>query len=443
MAITLIYHNRPTSDCIEDLTIALFDMTHDGQESYWHAISNGKRIEPADRSGIVDIMNSDMSTSGYVGVGSNSPKLGAKPVLSYSPKFREFALVLDGFFVNGDELRTKYGGTTDGEVAARFIADANDFQKGIENLSEEVSGHFCISVATEKGEGYAARCPIGVRPLVYGKGEKGHALVTASRALEDIDMEKEYDIRPGQIVAIDGSGIHTLKQLESNMHVCSFLWPYYEMIDCSPEGIDVAVVKFNIGSILASKDKGNGLEVDAVGPVPDSGKGFDEGYAHILGCTRSDMLTKYPYAGRSYSRPTEKSRNIIARVKLNVIPSRVRGRRTVLTEDSLRRGTQLIRPRGPIERQKSAGPKETHLRVCSPRNITYCRCAPPDDDAYEDDTLVANRFPDDEAIANYLGVDSVNFIGIEDFVESITREGGLKEEDICLGCYTGDFDFLK
>lgn len=440
MAIALVYHGDPTSNCYRDLRIGTFDMSHAGQESHWFAVSDGRHLDSSYNSGIVDIMNNDGMT-GFMGVSRNSSKPGARPVFSHSPKYGDFALAFDGYLRNGEKLREKRGGRIDADVAARFIADANDFQRGVENLAGEAKGHFCLAMATERGEGYATRW-IGIRPLVYGIGESGHALVTESRALSHIGMERVRDIEPGEIVAIDGSGMHTLKQMDCKKTVCSFLWPYYQMIDCVTEGIEVAVVRSRIGAMLGGRDREAGLVIDAVAVVPDSGSGYEEGYAPAYGCPQSRPLIKYPYAGRSYDRPEQVLRDITAGVKITVVPSRARGKRLAITEDSIRRGTQLIRPNGPIDLLHKAGVRETHLRVCSPRNIAYCRCSPPDGDAYEDEMLAANRFPTDDELAKYLKVNSVRFIGLDDFVGCITEGSALTRDELCLGCYTGEFGFL-
>ncbi|RLI97842.1 MAG: hypothetical protein DRO99_02265, partial [Candidatus Aenigmatarchaeota archaeon] len=175
MAIALVYHNNPKSDCLSDLKVALFDMSHAGQESHWYALSGGRVIDSEDGQGVVEITEPG-GASGYVGVGRNSSKYGAKPAFSHSPKLGDFVLAFDGYLKNGDVLREKYGGKNDGETVARFIADANDFEKGVANLAGEANGHFCLTMTTEGGEAYASRCAAGVRPLVYGEGENGSAL---------------------------------------------------------------------------------------------------------------------------------------------------------------------------------------------------------------------------------------------------------------------------
>lgn len=443
MAIALVYHKNPKSNCFTDLKVATFDMTHAGQESYCFGVSNGRYLETRNGAGIIDLTSDYGGLSGFMGVGRNSSKPGAEPVFSYSPKLGNFALAFDGYIINGDKLREKWGGKTDAELAARFIADANNFVGGVENLSDEVKGHFCITVATEKGEGYATRCKFGVRPLVYGSGEKGHALVSESRALSHIDMEIVRDIIPGEIAAVDSSGLHPIKQIASITHVCSFLFPYFQMADCITEGVPVALVKERIGAVLGRMDKDSGLEVDVAIPVPDSGKDYEASYASVLGCEHEEILKKYGPAGRSYERPGQGFRDLIAGVKMTVIDYKAKGKRIVVLDDSTRRGTQIVRPKGPIDLLKRAGARKIHLRFCSPRNIKYCRCSPPEGGHYRDDELAANRYPTDEVLAEHLGVNSVKFIMLDPFVDCIIQGSKLEREQLCLGCYTGGFGFLE
>ena len=441
MAIAQVYHKDPSSDCFSDLRTAVFDMSHWGQESYWFAVYDSNTINPRTGSGIPKI-TSLRGMKGSCGVGLNSDKMRAKPAYSSSPKLRDFYVAFEGHLLNGEELRERHGGRTDGELAARFIRDSNDFQKGIENLAESAKGHYSVLLATERGEAYGALSPLGVRPLIYGKGEKGSAVVSESRALSHIGMERERDIRPGEIFLTDDLGLHTLRQLEERRKICSFLWAYYSMPNSEIEGREIDIARKNIGRVLAGMDRG--IPADIIAPVPDSGKAYALYYALFSHIPYLEALDKYQYAGRSYIRPGTAMIKLIAYVKMTVVKERARGNRIVLLDDSIRRGSQLMDKGGPIDLLRSAGAKEIHLRIASPKNIKYCRCSPPGSSGrYEDEELAANMFDTDEKIAEYLGVNSVKFIGFDDFEKSITSASRIRKEDMCWGCYTGDFKFLE
>ncbi len=441
MAIALVYHNNPTSNCFTDLKFATFDMTHAGQGSYWFGVSDGRNVDSKEGSRIINLSCDYGGISGFLGVGRNSSKPGVRPTISYCTKLGSFALAFDGYIINGPELMERYGGRNDAELAAMFIADANDFFKGAENLAGESKGHFNLTVAGGDGCGYAVRYP-GIRPLIYGRNDKGQALVSESRALSHIRMELVRDIDAGEAVMIDGSGLHTIGNIPCRKVVCSFLWPYYQMKDCITEGIAVAEVKDSIGRWHAEMDERDGIDSDVAVPVPNSGKGYEEEYADRRGCRHSEALFRYEYAGRSYDEPEQWLRDLVAGVKLSIIPHKVRGKRVAVFDDSIRRGTQMVREYGPIWLLNSAEPKEIHLRVCSPKNKMYCRCSPPEKDRYEDERLAANRFPTDEALAKHLGVNTVRFIDEDAFIDCIIQGSNLSGEELCMGCYNKDFSFL-
>jgi len=443
MAISMISHKSTGSKSYLDLTTALFDLSHSGQESFSTALSDGRNLYFTDGSGIVDILNMKDPGNGHVGVAQNDTKPGTRVSRAYCPQMREFALAFDGYLCNGQKLRERFGGNTDGDVAARLIADANDFEKGITVLDGEAKGHFCIAVADERGEAFAARSPSAVHTLIYGEGEKGQAVVSESRALSDINMRAVRDLYPGEIAAFDGSNLHTLKRLEGRAQICSFLWAYYHWIDSVTQGIAVEAVRSGIGGLLAEIDRNLGLKADRACPIPDSGKGYSEGYSRAAGIMHSEPLIKFPYAGRSYDRPEQYIRDLVARLKLKLIPSRASGLVLVVTDDSIRRGTQLVEEFGPLKLLQTANPKAIHLRIGSPRNIKFCRYAAPEKGSYRDDTLAANRFRTDEDMARFVGVDSIRFIDLDPFVEAITSRGNVKRHDICLGCYTGEFPLLS
>jgi amidophosphoribosyltransferase len=441
MAISLFY-NADRKNCFPELAISLFNMTHRGQESYSLSVADGHTMQHCYGDGTIDIMNLPRNHAGFMGVGANRSRSGAKPVLCYTPKYGNFSVAFHGYFLNGDKMSEELGGESDAVVAARFIARRNDFLEGIKELAEHAVGRYCIAVATEKGEAYVARCPLGTRSLVYGTCGRMHAVASESCGLGN-DMGIIRTIKPGEIAAVDGYGLHTLEKLPAEPKICSFLWAYFDWIDAVTESIETAGVREKIGKMLAVKDEERGLEADISAPVPDSGKGYAQGYADAFHCGHSEPLVKYPYAGRSYGRPEQSLRDLIAGVKLRAVPARARGKKIVLCDDSIRRGTQLIKKEGPVALLRKAGAKEIHLRIGSPRNTHYCRLSRPDGRGYDDNLLAANMFKSDEALAGFLRVDSVMFPECGEFMRAITEDSGLKPENLCGGCYTGDFGFLK
>ncbi len=440
MAISLVYRSGRPNDGFMDLGFSTFDLTHAGQESHFMAVSDGREISRVYKNGFINVAELEQGPEGFVGVGRTSSKPGIRPTFGYSSSMRNFCVAFDGYLFNGNELREKMGGTDDADVVARFVADADGFEKGMENLANEARGHYCVNMVTEKGGAYSAVSPMMVRILSYGHGERGSAVVSESRALSHIGMFLQRDLEPGEIAEIGPEGMETLKHLGGKRRICSFLWPYYAMPDSVIQGIPAALVRQRIGRWHGRQDDG---EYDIVCPVPDSGKVYPEGYSEQAGAPNREALKKYPFAGRSYDRPDQQYRDLIASLKITVIPSLAEGKRIVVMDDSVRRGTQLVKEGGPVDLLRKAGAREIHLRVCSPRNLAYCRCSPPDNGGYHDDELAANNFGTDQKLADHLGIDSVRFIDIDPFVDSIIEGSDLTRDDLSLGCYTDDFGYLE
>ncbi len=443
MAITLVYGNNKKNNYFPHLNTSLFSLTHAGQEGHGFAVSDGRQIRTGSGKYTPDLLSGYNRLKGFTGVGQNSGRCVVEPVVYYTSKLGNFALAFDGYFKNGRKLRKKSGGSTDAETAARFIADSNSFERGVKNLEEASNGFFCITLVTEKGEAYAARSSLGIRPLIYGGNEDSHVIATESRPLDKLRILQSKNIRAGEIVAIDNSGIHTLEQMEDNMKLCTFLWAYYQMPDSVLYDLPVHREREIAGEILGRNDKGK-FKIDIAGPVPDSALYYEEGYAKGYECPHGKIFTKYQFAGRSYDRPKQSYRDLIASIKISILNDKVRGKDVAVLEDSIRRGTQIVRPYGPIWHLKQAGAKSIHLRPGSPRNTAYCRLCPPDKGRfYDDDNLAANKFPTDKALADHLKIDSVRFIELDPFLNIITEGTGLKRENLCHGCYTGEFPFLK
>jgi amidophosphoribosyltransferase len=263
--------------------------------------------------------------------------------------------------------------------------------------------------------------------------------------------EHTRDLEPGEICALHSKGLQTIGKAEGpsgrKRRHCSFLWGYFSSPDSIIEEIPVNLPRERSAAEIAKIDLEEGLiNFDSgdivVVPVPDSGKPYAEGYAkfmvtHEKPVWYSEGLLKYQHSWKSYLRGTQTQRDVEANHKLNVIENRVKGKKVILCEDSIRRGTQL--GRGPIKFLKEAEVDEIHLRVGTPRNTKYCRF---DERDKKDDTLIANQFTTDDEVADFYGVDSVRFISEDGFVRALTEGTDLTGDDFCLGCYEGNFDFL-
>jgi amidophosphoribosyltransferase len=439
MGIVIVHHTDHERNCLGDIYWGLYNINHTGQECCGVTLYDGEELAHDSYEGLVRAYKPSPGLKGYSGVGSTGDSMDHQPKIFESPKLGEFALAFDGYIVNAEDLRHKTGELFSSrdhvELAARLIGKGRTFPDGISILSKEAVGPFCVGIITEEGDVYAARCPMATRPLALGEGDGKFGAVTESRGFGNIHMNLTRDVKAGEVVKIDDFGFHTVKQIEGKPRkVCSFLHGYFSWVDCVIEDIPVNAARERVGALMAEKDKG--LEIDVVCGVPDSGKAYAEGYAGEKGCRYSELLIKWAYALRSYTRPTQEERDLEADAKISAVRSRIEGKRVVLFDDSIRRGTQLRKR--PLKYLKENGAKEIHLRIGSPRNTAYCRFAPRE---AGDETLLANQLETDRKVAEFLGVDSVRFPTVDEFVEAIVRGTDLTADDLCLGCYEGDFGF--
>jgi amidophosphoribosyltransferase len=443
MAIASIYNSNPESNCVDSLYNAIFNINHLGQGHCGIVSLNENGFSEEYKTGLVRELKLPWNMDGYCGLGNVNKIPDGQPLTIYdSGNLGNFALTFDGFIINDDDLRKELGGgfrsPYHAEIAGRLISQGKDIPDGIKTLANKIKGAFCIGIITEEGKSYAARCPLGTKPLIYGHHRNDeHGIITESRAFRKIGMIPERDIEPGEIVYIDDLGIHPAGRIEGrDRKICSFLWGYYSWVDSVIEGIPVKRVRKRAAAHLAEKDKKDGLKFDIVSSIEDSGKAYGEGYALAAEMPYLSTVIKYPYFQRSYDQRTQEKRDNEASGKVSTVDEDVKGNVIVINDDSVRRGTVT---KFPVRYLRSAGAKEIHLRIGTPRNRAYCRFDFRED---PDDSLIANRLKTDKEIAEIMDVDSIKFIEVDEFVDSIIRDSDLKEENLCLGCYTGDFSFL-
>ena len=420
MGIVAVY-NKKKGNCFQSLYWGLVGINHTGQESCGFVTSKGSGLKRETYEGLVRVKKIDeIHLDGYCGIGNVNTILDRQPRIYSTEDLGIYGISFDGFIVNNHELRKAVGETFSTpyqvELVGKLIGKGKNLLDGVENLAKEIIGTYCLGIVTEGGEVFAARCPLAITPLIFGENEEICGISTESKGLTKMGMKIVRDLEPGEIVKIDDSGIHNLGYVEGKFgrgrKHCSFLWGYYSQPDSIIDGIPVNIVRELCGAKLAEYD--NGLDFDIVSSVPRSADAYAEGYARASKHPLSFTLIKDDYALRSYSRPTDEERRIEASKKLSVIPNRVLGKRVVVVDDSLRRGTQA--EGGPFEMLREAGAKEIHVRYGTPRNICMCRFAERD---RPDENLPANLYKTDEEMARYLGVDSVRFIEVKDFVDII------------------------
>lgn len=452
------------TDCYETLIYGTDYHSHMGTEFGGVAVLNGDFIRE-----IHNISHSQFKAKffehgrkieGNKGIGAVS-SLDEQPVYIHS-KFGRFCLVTIGFIENAHQLSMQLmeeglsfsevsrGAVNMTELVAKLITRGGSITQGIKHMFSAIEGSCSLLLLHEKGL-YAARDRRGYTSLVIGSRDDGTAVASETTAFSNNRYKAVHELAPGEIVLIDEKGWRTEAAGSSDTQICTFLWVYTGFPSSSYEGIRAEVVRENCGRALARRDKD--IEVDVVTGVPDSGVAHAVGYAMESGKPFRRPLVKYtPGYGRSYTPPSQETRDLVATMKLVAIKEIIEGNRITVCEDSIVRGTQL--KNYTVTKLWDAGAKEVHVRpACPPlmfpcrfnlstrsRNELVARRAIKDlegrdiDDVseYVDESTPKYRKMVDW-IAEDLGVTSLRYQHLDDLVEAV----GLPREKLCLYCWNG------
>jgi amidophosphoribosyltransferase len=257
------------------------------------------------------------------------------------------------------------------EVIAELISKAENLETGIDSVFNYIRGSVSLLLLTRDGI-YAARDRAGHSALVIGESEDGFAVTTETTAFPNLGFSVIAELQPGEIVKISEKGIEKRKEGDRSAgRTCAFLWVYTSFPATSIEGINVEEARYRSGALLAKRDKDAGFTADIVAGVPDSGVGHAIGYANESGIPYARPIVKYtPSWPRSYMPSEQSTRDLIANMKLVAIPELIRGKRIVICDDSIVRGTQM---RKMIKDKLVAnGAKEVHLRIACPPLMFPC-----------------------------------------------------------------------
>ncbi|MFC1717954.1 amidophosphoribosyltransferase [Candidatus Poribacteria bacterium] len=399
---------------------------------------------------------------GNQGIGVITGIRESQPLIVGS-KMGNFALVLLGLVTNVEELAERlqaeghvFSEMSDGkissvEVAAKVIAQGEDYVDGITSLFEQIEGSASVMLLTQEGDIYAARDKHGRTPLVVGTRNGSIAVASESCAFVNLGYTITKSLQPGEIYRIsEGKCLQVKEGKPDDLQICSFLWIYTSFPASSPEGIQVESVRENCGRALAKRDD---VEVDCASGVPDSGSGHGLGYAAEKGVPFRRPLVKYtPSYGRSYTPVSQEERDYIARMKLIPNEAIIQDQRIILCEDSIVRGTQLKNET--VRKLWQAGAKEIHVRPACPPLMFPCIFL---SSTRKIDELAARRAiralegrdiedvsayldPDSseyqqmvEWIKQDLNITSLRYQLLDDMVEAI----GLPKESLCLHCWRG------
>jgi len=419
----------------------LFALQHRGQESAGIAVSDGREIKLHKGMGMVAEVFSEEKLnelSGFIASGhvrysttGGSVPLNAQPLV-FNYKQGSIALGHNGNLANVAELKKNllargaiFQTTTDSEVIINVIAQyaQTDLVEGILKAMVDLKGAYSLVIMTET-QLIGVRDPWGFRPLVLGQFKGGYVLASESAALDTIGAELIRDVEPGEIVVIDMDGLKSFKFMQGiKPSFCIFEYIYFARPDSIINGYHVNTVRRKMGQVLAKEYP---VEADLVVPVPDSGTAAARGYAEASGIPLEEGLMKNRYAGRTFIRPSQKEREIGVRLKLNPIREVLKGKKIVVIDDSVVRGTTSKQI---IELLKEAGAREIHLLLSSPPFIRSCYYGI---DISNEDELIAAKLNLEET-KNYLGADGLYYLSLEGLL------GIFKNRDFCLACFNGDY----
>ncbi len=422
----------------------LYALQHRGQESAGIVSSNGKKVFIHKDMGLVPEVFSESRLErlpGRMAIGHvRYSTTGASNIINTQPimvthKGKTLAVAHNGNLVNSIELRndleTKgsiFQTTMDSEIVLHLMA--RTIHMGLEMALKEsftaLKGAYSILLMTQDTL-VAVRDPNGFRPLCLGKLNNGGFIVASETCALDL-VEAQYirDIRPGEVLIINGNGMTSLFPWpEQNSSFCIFEQVYFARPDSDIFGINVYQTRKRMGEILARECP---LDGDFVMPFPDSGNYAAIGYSQASGIPLEMGIIRNHYVGRTFIQPAQSMRDFTVRVKLNPVRSLIRGKRVIIVEDSVIRGTT---GKSRVRSLRDAGAKEVHMLVSCPPTKNPCYYGI---DFPSSKELIASNNSVEE-IAAYLGLDSMYYLSLEGLVEAT----GLTRDDFCLACYNGNY----
>jgi amidophosphoribosyltransferase len=433
----------------------LYALQHRGQESAGITASDGIELRTYKGMGLVgQVFDKSIlrSLPGHAAIGhvrysttGSSNLKNAQPLVVDCAR-GQIAIGHNGNLTNAARLRDEleaqgsiFQTTADSEIILHLLARPghDDRAHSLETLMRRIQGAYSLVIMGEE-ELIGVRDPFGFRPLCLGRlaapGEDGresgvaHVLASESCALDLIHAEFVRDIEPGEIVVIGPDGVRSVnpcKGADQPRAFCIFEYVYFARPDSDIYDRNVAQVRINLGRALAGEHP---ADADVVVPVPDSGNWAALGFSEQSGIRLEPAFVRNHYVGRTFIQPSQLIRDFGVRVKLNLIEEMVAGRRVVVVDDSIVRGTTA---RARVATLREAGAKEVHMRVsCPPHKWP---CAYGIDFPTRKELMAANNSR--EQIRDFLGADSLGYLSLEGMI----RATGLPASEFCTACYTGQY----
>ena len=423
--------------------LGLYALQHRGQESAGIAVVNDGRVKLSRAMGHVsDVFNEDVlaglpgrSAIGHVRYSTfgDSRVVNAQPIL-IECSHGQIALCHNGNLVNATELRDTlvqrgsiFQTNSDTEVILHLYArsTAGTAADAIVESVSQVSGAFSLAMLTPDSL-IAVRDPHGFRPLALGRLGDAFVVCSETCAMDLIGATYEREIEPGEVLVIGPDGPRSYKPFPTVTPAhCVFEHVYFSRPDSYVFGQSVNEVRTNLGKLLA---RDSGVDADVVVPIPDSGLCAASGYAESSGIPLRMGLIRNHYVGRTFIQPQESIRGFKVKVKLNTVRSILNGKRVVLVDDSIVRGTTSRKIVGMI---KAAGAREVHMRISCPPTVSPCYYGI---DTPHRDQLIAAKYSVEE-IREFLGADTLSYLSLSGLEEAV----GAAHPNYCKACYTQEY----
>ena len=432
----------PGNDVARHAYFGLYALQHRGQESAGIAVSDGATIVCHREMGLISsIFDEEIlgNLTGYISVGhtrysttGSSVVVNAQPLLEHA-EFGDMTVAHNGNLTNTDALRatldpmTVLAATSDSEVLAKAIVQApgRDMVARIRHVMARAEGAYSIVMSTEKAL-YAFRDPWGVRPLCYGRFPGGgYMFASESCALETVGATYIRELEAGEIIWIDGE-LHVDKAPKAKpQSLCMFEYIYFARPDSKLNDKQIYLARLEMGKQLAREHP---ADADVVMAIPDSAIPGGHGYSQESGLPYVEGLIKNRYIGRTFISPDQGMRSRGVHLKFNPIVALLEGKRVVVVDDSIVRGTTTPRI---VKLLRDAGAVEVHVRITSPPIIHPCYLGV--DMATHEELIAANyTIPQ---ICEKIGADSLGFLSKDGLLASVARKRG----EMCMGCLTGEY----
>ena len=432
----------PGEDVARLTFFALFALQHRGQESAGIATTDGRKIQVYANMGLVSQVFNEETLSqltGDIAIGHNrystrgsSRLTNAQPIV-VGKDSNSLAIAHNGNIVNAEHLYKEladHGYTfctsTDTEVIANLILSSHEenWVDRIRYAMRRLQGAYSLTLLTNHSL-FGVRGPLGVRPLCMGTIDGGWVIASESCALDHIGANFVREIEPGEIVVINEKGIESYREEVSRRALCIFEYIYFARPDSVINGRLLYPARQAMGEGLAREHP---VDADLVMGVPDSATAAGIGYARYSGISLAEGLLKNRYVGRTFIEPDQRIRDLGVKLKFNPLPQMLEGKRLVVVDDSIVRGTTTPQV---VRLLRRAGVKEVHMRICAPP-IRY-PCFFGVDMATRWELIAAQKtIPE---IRDFIGADSLGYLSIDGLIKAVA----LPKDIFCLACFTGDY----